>query len=321
MISEPGTAEAERPSLTRRALCYAAIVSAVPYLVLKVLWATGSRVGITDPQFGDDGSLLVLNVLTLAMDAAAIALVLAFTYPWGQRVPAWLVLLPVFVGCGLLGPIVVGIPVAVVATALVDAPPPQAALPLAGWVYPLVYGGFMLLGIFLVAAFWFYARSRWPQVFTARTPKLSGTEWSLTAVGSPLALTAAVLLLVDAFQPSEVQSSAAAVAVVRTLFALAAVVGVVGFYPYGGRRFAPPMLAGWFGASSLVAWGAWGVLTVLGGATVVARADTMEVVGALAQLLGGALLALVLIRAQRRVTAREPEGARRPASPGRAPIG
>lgn len=305
MITKPATAEVQRPSLGRRVICYAAIVSALPYLVLKTLWVAGVPVGITDPELADDPSLLALNTLTLAMDAVAIVLAVVFTYPFGQRLPAWLVLLPIFVGCGLLGPIVVGVPVAVVATVVVRAPSPQdeIAVPVAEWVVPLVYTGFVVLGVLLTAAFVLYARQRWPEVFEQRTPRLTAADRGFAVAGTVLALTAAVLLLIDVFQPSEVAPAAAAMAILRTLLALAAVAGVWSFSPPGGRKFAAPMLAAWFGSSALLAWGGWTVVNLVGDTALVAEdSGWWELPGGLAQLLGGGLLAVVLVRALRTVT-------------------
>ncbi|MGH3432602.1 MAG: hypothetical protein ACRDQB_07185 [Thermocrispum sp.] len=304
MTTVPVEAVVERPTTTRLMVCYAAIASALPYLVLKILWVSGSTVGITDPEFAEDGSLLALNLLTLLMDAVAILLVLAFTYRWGLRLPAWLVLLPIFVGSGLLGPIAVGAPVALVATAVSGGEPDSVTdLPLEGWVIPLVYGGFVVLGVLLLTAFLLYARARWFEVFSDRTPGLPMADRVLAAGGTLLALVAAALLVADAFEPGEVVSSAVSLSAVKALLALAAAAGVWALHPTGRRRFLLPMLAAWVGSAALLAWGGWSLLNTLGGtALVTAEVGPRAIVGGLAQFLGGVLLAVVLVQAQRRVT-------------------
>src|SRR5437899_1965486 len=58
----------------RRGLSAVAVSATLPYLTLKLLWLSGSTVGITDPAQADDPILWTLNLVTFGMDAAALLL-------------------------------------------------------------------------------------------------------------------------------------------------------------------------------------------------------------------------------------------------------
>jgi hypothetical protein len=145
---------------TRLIVGWAAVLGTVPYLALKFAWLAGSTVGVVDVQAFAVPSVVALNAVTAAMDLVAVVVALAFTYPWGQRVPALLVLVPIWVGTGFLAPIVVLLPMTGVSLGAAPADPV-----LASWVQPVVYAGFGWQGLMLMIAFVLYARERWPWVF------------------------------------------------------------------------------------------------------------------------------------------------------------
>jgi hypothetical protein len=304
-------AELVRPSRLRLIVGWGAIASALPYLTLKLLWLGGSTVGITDAAFADDPKMFALNLFTLVMDVVAIGLALAFTYSWGQRIPAWLLLFPIWVGTGFLGPIIIGAPIAAIASMLIPADrttdDTSAGLPLADWVVPIVYTGFVLLGVLLLVAFVLYARVRWFEAFTDRTPGLHRADQAVAAAGTLLALVAATILVADALTPQQVVPSAIGLSMVKAAFALAAAAGIWAMLPLGRRRFQWPMLLAWIGSGALFAWGFWSMLAVLGDTPLVTGdVSPRQIVGGVAQLLGGVLLAVVLVRAMRRVTGAAP---------------
>ncbi|MET9611059.1 helix-turn-helix transcriptional regulator [Streptomyces sp. NPDC006512] len=107
----PSPAPAPAPGTGRRIFRAAALAATVPYLTLKAAWVAGSRIGIPDGSvLLERGPVIVVaNGMTLAMDACVILLVFAFTRPWGLRIPAWLLTVPVFVATGLLAPIVAAV--------------------------------------------------------------------------------------------------------------------------------------------------------------------------------------------------------------------
>ncbi|WP_162802052.1 hypothetical protein [Ornithinimicrobium murale] len=167
----------DRPALPpvgrpRRALAGFAALATLPYLALKVAWLSGSRTGLNDPEFGRSTAMQILNSLTLALDVVALVLAVVFLTRRGLRAPAWLVLPPMWIGAGLLGQILVSLPLALVVQAVAPSQPPTEELPpLDAWVYPVVYAGFAGLGIGLLGAFAIYAHQRWGgQQLPALTP-------------------------------------------------------------------------------------------------------------------------------------------------------
>lgn len=155
----------------RSAVGLGAAVATFPYLALKGLWLGGSSVGMNDPAYFDNSMYLVGNVLSFLLDGAAVAVALALTYPWGQRLPGWVVLLPMWVATGLLGTIVVLLPV--VAPFVGRAPTGGDPDPLKGWVYVMVYAGFAVQGVLLSIAFALYVRQRWPRLWSSRLSELT----------------------------------------------------------------------------------------------------------------------------------------------------
>ena len=131
---------------------YGAILCAVPYLALKVVWVTGGQLGVADRTMMGDASMVALNIVTAGMDVVAMAIALAFTHAWGQRIPAWLVLPPTWVAVGLLVRFVVAVPVTSVAGLLASRAGSTPSGPVQPWVYALVYAEFVGMGIGLSLA-------------------------------------------------------------------------------------------------------------------------------------------------------------------------
>ena len=175
----------------RLAICYGTIVACLPYLTLKALWLFGYSPGAANAEGA--GALVaprhvVGNVITAGMELVAIALILALTYPWGQRLPAWLLATPIWVGVGLLAPILVGLPLGLVAQAFAGGSPAPAENGLDGWVYAIVYGGFVVQAVGLLLAFVGYALDRWPGAFRIRTPQLKAGGIDLRRVATVAAI-------------------------------------------------------------------------------------------------------------------------------------
>lgn len=146
----------------RRSLAVFAAVMTLPYLALKIAWLSGSRVGLSDPDFGTSTAMTVLNALTMGLDVVALVLAGVFLFRRGIRAPLWLVLPPMWIGAGLLGQILVALPLHLVVQAVSPSQPATGELPpIADWVFSLVYAGFAGLGIGLLGAFVIYAWQRW----------------------------------------------------------------------------------------------------------------------------------------------------------------
>ncbi len=147
-----------------RALAFAACV---PYLALKIAWASGSRVGIPDGStlLANHTTMIVGSVESALLDSMVVVLALLLTQPWGRRAPAWLLLVPAWTATGLLSPIVLGYPLQLASRLVWGTAAPSdgaAGRPfLDGWVFTIVYTGFILQAFALGALFVLYARVRW----------------------------------------------------------------------------------------------------------------------------------------------------------------
>lgn len=159
------------PGALRLAVCYLTVVACLPYITLKMIWLAGGTVGVNDVGMMHSPATVFVNALTLGMDAVAILIVVAFTYGWGMRVPAWLVVVPIWVGTGFLVPLGLGVPLGTgLQLALGQGSPMSSASAseLQPWVFMVVYSGFITQGVGLTVSFAGYARTRWPEVFALR---------------------------------------------------------------------------------------------------------------------------------------------------------
>ena len=273
-----------RPSTARTVLRLVTIVASLPYLLIKTAWISGSRIGI--PQHSslreDGGSLIAVNSLTVVMEAAVIALAFLLTRPWGRRVPAWTLALPMWFATGLIAPIVVVFPVQTLVAALNgDATRADTGANelLAPWVWSVVYGGFIIQGVCLGTLFALYARDRWGHLWRGRVGDLAGSP-SLSA--QRIAATAAAMLTVlpvvmhllwaagaDAgLNASRIAARDTDFRLTEAGFALLAMAAVTGVLLVGFRRgrrlpLAASLGLAWLGSGALGCWGGWMMLTAL----------------------------------------------------------
>lgn len=170
---------------SQRALRAAAVLACLPYLSLKTAWVLGSDLGIPAGSSLLDGgaTLRIANIVGVVMDAAVIVLALLLTRPWGQRVPAWLLIGPVWLATGLLTPIMLAYPAQVVGHLAGGAQTTSAGSEsgsgdpfLAEWVFGVVYTGFIVQGLALGALFALYSRRRWRHVWAGRLADLPGAR-------------------------------------------------------------------------------------------------------------------------------------------------
>lgn len=144
---------------------YTAFGAALIYVLLKAAWIAGSSFGVTDMRGLSRADWVASNLSTAGLGVVGAVVALATVRPGGMRVPVWVIAVPMWVGAGLLAPFIILIPAAAIfeaagwwsppATAP-DAPEPT----LAPWIFVIVYGSFIVLGIGLMIAFPVYARSR-----------------------------------------------------------------------------------------------------------------------------------------------------------------
>ncbi|MGW6307596.1 hypothetical protein ACWFRQ_23215 [Streptomyces niveus] len=274
------TAAGTAPSPGRgvRALRAVAIASCLPYITLKILWIAGDRTGVPDGSTLLDhrARMAVANGVSVVLDATVVVLALLLTQPWGRRVPAWLLVLPMWVAAGLLAPIMTGYPLQLAASVVEGSrPAPSNSEPfLDAWVFGVVYGGFILQGLTLGALFVRYARRRWGHLWRGAVgdPPATTAMRAAATAGSLLALLPAVTHLLWAagattgLSADRVESRSTdfyLVEGVNGLFAVVAVVGTLllvfqfrgGAVPGAGLSPRWPLAAAWVGSGTLGCWG------------------------------------------------------------------
>ncbi|WP_179277118.1 hypothetical protein [Actinoplanes regularis] len=152
----------------RAVFAYGAALAMTQYLLIKISWVIGALFGLIprDEHFSVAGFVL-LNTVTIGMAAAAIALALALVRPWGERIPAFVVLSCAWIGCGFLVPM---LPYALLDT-LISATSDSsgsAAPVMPAWEYSLLQVSFLGMGAGLAVALPFYLKARWPAAFDGR---------------------------------------------------------------------------------------------------------------------------------------------------------
>ncbi|MDT0444859.1 hypothetical protein [Streptomyces johnsoniae] len=258
-----------------------AIAACVPYLTLKIAWLAGSHVGIPEgselrtPE-GEDG-LFAANAMTAVMDALVIVLVLALTRAWGRRLPAWLLITPLWVATGLLAPILVGFPSMALIEAFSGSPAGsgQDEIFLDPWVFTAVYTGFGVQALALGGLFTLYVRDRFGHLLSGRLAALAPAA---TAAAQRAGAGAAVLVLafpagmnalwlaggtagLSKSERGERDALFHLTSATSVLFALAAAAGVLllAFRPrrLGGTRVFTAVAAAWVGGAATANWGGW----------------------------------------------------------------
>jgi hypothetical protein len=302
-----------RSSVTRLLIGYGVVACALPYLALKIVWIAGGQVGVADPAIMREPTMVTLNVVTAVMDVVAIAMALAFTHQWGLRIPAWLLLPPMWVATGLLSRFVIAVPAVMVVQAFTrESTRAPVGGPVQPWVYLVVYSGFTGMGIGLVLAFALYASARWAAVFSDqnRGPNLGPARAALGLVANVAALLAAASsALFLAWALGATIGLRADLVAGRTFssYLLNAIDAAMGFAAAAGiliMAHGRGRLTGhwivvsltWVGSGSLFAWGLWHLINVLGDTALVReRAQGMAVVNlmSLVRLIAGLLIGLV----------------------------
>ncbi|UKY49458.1 hypothetical protein [Streptomyces inhibens] len=285
----PGELPAPRGAAgtARTVLRVTTLAACVPYLSLKIAWVAGSRLGIPEGSAlrQDGNSLMALNLLTVLMDAAVIVLAFLLTRPWGQRVPAWLLALPMWCATGLIAPILAVFPVQSLAAALRDGAGGSGGSGgspdelLAPWVWNIVYSGFIVQGLALGTLFVLYARERWGHLWRGclgtlpPSPTRSARRLTAAAVAVLSLLPAAVHLLWATGSTAGLNPARAAAVDLDArlndagyvLFAVLTAAGALTLAHGRGRRvpLLLPLAATWIGAGALACWGGWMTLTTL----------------------------------------------------------
>lgn len=271
------------PSRPRRLLRSVAVVACLPYLCLKVAWIAGSHLGIPQgsPLLTHRTTMAVANGITVLMDGTVIVLSLLLTRPWGLRVPAWMLAVPMWPATGLLAPIMTGFPLQLVVKAF-DGNPGGGGKPfLDAWVFGVVYSGFIVQGLALGTLFGLYARDRWGRLWRGRVCELpasvAGATQRATAVAAAvLALWPATLRLLwscgatTGLSRGRIADRGADSSLMEVLhlgFLVACVTGawLLAFRRGRALRVAVPLALAWVGSGAAACWGAWMLLASLPG--------------------------------------------------------
>jgi hypothetical protein len=308
----------------RRVLRAVAVLACLPYMSLKVLWIAGGRLGIPDGSvlLERPGTMAAANTVTVLMDACVIVLALLLTQGWGRRVPAPVLLLPMWVATGLLAPIMAGFPLQLLVKALGgggSAPTGGAAF-LDEWVFGVVYGGFLVQGIALGALFVLYAKERWGHLWQGRVGALPSPGRGPGTTAAALVVLAVLAAVPQALRAAggdpggegPLPAGLRVVEGVHAGFALlcAASVLVLALRPGRGGRpgrglpVAAPLAVAWVASGAVGCAGGWMLVTLpfAGGAeppaTAVLLAYAAKVLTGLLALTGGTALLLRLRRAE-----------------------
>lgn len=167
----------------------AAVLATVPYVTLKLMWLSGSTIGMTSGADHAEMSgtrFVVGNVITVLLMLIAVAFLVSLTQPSARRVPASLVLVLGAGATGLLAPILLGLPVGVlIQLALEGSVGPADDTGLAPWVFAVVYSGFGLLAAAIAVLVASYVLERWGHLLTKppkRPPSLATAAGALGLV-------------------------------------------------------------------------------------------------------------------------------------------
>ncbi|WP_339231090.1 hypothetical protein NSQ77_18975 [Oceanobacillus sp. FSL K6-2867] len=170
---------------------YASAIAVTPYLIIKIAWTFGFF--MPTEQMGDS-SWRIANAVTMVLALVGILLALAFNMKWGEKLPAWLVALPVWIGTGLLVPMVLLAPILGPAAMMRDQQIGSADV----WIVEQVLVMISLVGVgiclpFAVAG---YVRKRWPEAMIGplQMESLPGNSQYLQISIARLVATGCVLL-------------------------------------------------------------------------------------------------------------------------------
>jgi hypothetical protein len=243
----------------RRIVVVAAVVALAPYLVLKVLWLAGSRIGMVPgvASHMGDARMQIGNVITVGLAVCGVAVVLALVSRWGRRLPWWTVVLPAAVATGALAPIALGLPLGALLQAVIRGDVSSGGEgDLLPGVFFVVYGGFAVYGIALAILFADYVQRRWSAVLDAG-PVPPRTGWGRALPAAALGLFAATTVSWAFAPPSAGLAGWESIAqrTVLVVVGLLTVVGGVALLWRGSSMPRERWAAGWIGCCTAAVQG------------------------------------------------------------------
>lgn len=242
-----------------------AAIAVTPYLLIKIAWTWG--LFMPTEQMGDP-SWRTANAITIVLAAVGILLAMAFSRPWGERLPSWSVALPVWVGTGLLVPMLLLAPLLGPAAVTRDREAGTAEI----WIYEQIFVMISLVGvaIFLPLAFLGYAKARWPEALGGPMDygELPGHTRQLQRLMAAIVSGGCILLGVIKIYWAMGGTFGIDPAMVRfrdlwwhllsfstAAWAFAGAWGTMAItFRRGSRRFFPPMAAAWISSGMLFSY-------------------------------------------------------------------
>ena len=292
---------------------YGAIVFMLPYLALKIAWLNGYPIGFNDESLVGKPGMIAANAISFGMDFVAVGLALAFTHRCGLRVPAWLVLVPMWVATGFLAPAVVIAPIAIITRVLASSASPSTDAMLQPWVGRVVGTSFAGQGAALIVAFVLYVRTRWGDLLQSTTSAdvtspTHPVQVILANIAALMAVAAGALHLVWAFGGTAglghrtLSEPTAQFYLLNGIWGSMSLAGAAGIltmvHQWSRAPFKLLLALTWIGGGSLFAWGLWTLILVLPGITFGRRAaDGMGLHNCLSfvKFTAGMLIGLVMI--------------------------
>ncbi len=253
-------------------------LACIPYLTLKILWIFGSHIGIPDGSelLDHEGLMRVANGLTVLMDATAVTLAFALARSWGRRIPAWLIVGPMWIATGLLAPIVAAWPLDLLTGAASDSGSSAADF-LQPWVFNVVYGGFGLQAAGLMTLLVLHVQQRWGRLWRGRVrdlPVLATVPATRMSVAGAAVLAMYPLIVhlgwacgANWFLTEDTDGVSAVVHAVNAGLVVLAIAGAAALAGAGRRTWVGrldtriPLAAAWVGSSAVGAWGLWLILS------------------------------------------------------------
>ncbi|AVT29155.1 hypothetical protein C6361_06225 [Plantactinospora sp. BC1] len=234
-----------------------------PYFVMKIFWTIdGLRGGGLHEGAWSHLDWAAVNGLTVAMSGLAILLGLALAQRWGARVPAWLMLLPGWIGMGLLVPMTPLIPI----LALVNTNTGETATeaPMTGWEVGLLAVSFAGFALGMAIAAPVYALRRWPEAFSGRSLSARhGVRVTVARLAAALCVLLGLPQLFWGFGGTIGLNGATLdsrdgqwhlLTLNSGVWALVAAWGAWTLTRHTGRA---PLLLSWLASGFLFAWGSW----------------------------------------------------------------
>ncbi|GAA4607781.1 hypothetical protein GCM10023107_83190 [Actinoplanes octamycinicus] len=239
---------------------YGAALAMAPYFVMKIFWTIdGLRGGGLHQGAWRHLNWAAMNALTVGMSGLAILLGLALAQPWGRRAPAWLLLVPAWIGMGFLVPMLPLIP----GLALVDRAEVGAGEEafMSAWEIGLLsvsFAGFAL-GVAIAAPV--YAARRWP--FGQDVPWRPGVRITVARLAAALGVALGLpqlwwgLGVTIGLNPATLGERDAQWHLLTTNNGVWALVGAWSAWRLTRHTGRLPVVLAWLASGFLFAWGSW----------------------------------------------------------------